>query len=99
MPTVKFSSPKPVLENFQGLPTLWLIAFQAEKEEIRAAARDFLVSVVDMLCNKHKSRRREITEKKCWKLRWTQRFAGRTDPKKVGTALRIIDGIIEKYYY
>ncbi len=91
----KSESLHPLLESFQGLPTLWTIAFESEREEIREQAREFLVSIVDTLCTKHKPRRREVTEKALQTALDPARCG--TDPKRIKTALRIVDGIIEKY--
>ena len=88
------STDKLVLTNFQGLSTLWVIAFQSASPIIREQARDFLVNFIDKLCTKYKKRRAELTEKALETA--LDNVKDLEDIGQTRTALQITDSIIEK---
>ena len=82
------------LENFQGLSTLWVIAFQSTVPTIREQAKEFLVNFIDKICAKHRTKRAEITEKALETALDNVKDAG--DVQQVRIALQIVESIIEK---
>ena len=93
-PVLTSKTLKSALELHEGLPTLWGIAFQSDVVAIKEQAKEFLVNLVDKLCTKNKTKRREITEKGLESALNNVKDLGNVQQTQI--ALNIIDSIIEK---
>ena len=87
----QFEAKQSIFENYLGLSVVLIIAFDSEKESIREDAIDFIVSIIEKFCRKHKTKRKEIIESS-FKNILTQA----KDNRKIKIAVKMIISIIEK---
>jgi len=87
-------SGKNILDNYQGLSTLWDISFQSEVNIIKEQSRDFLVYLIEKLCQQNRVKRKEITEKALETALDKVKDTGNAIQTR--TALLILNSIIEK---